>query len=44
MAETAPIERLRAAFGEKKFRRIQALKTRWDPGNSFRFNQNIPPT
>ena len=43
MAETAPIERLRAAFGENKFRRLQALKTHWDPENRFRFNQNIPP-
>lgn len=31
-----------ASYG-KKFRRLQEIKTRYDPGNLFRVNQNIPP-
>jgi FAD/FMN-containing dehydrogenase len=27
----------------KKYRRLQEIKTRYDPGNLFRVNQNIPP-
>ena len=38
-----PIERVRAAFGEEAFGRLQALKGRYDPGNILRRNQNIPP-
>jgi len=38
-----PIERVRAAFGEEAFGRLQALKGRCDPGNILRRNQNIPP-
>jgi berberine-like enzyme len=43
MTEAAPVERLRAAFGEAKFARLQALKSHWDGENVFRYNQNIPP-
>lgn len=32
------------AYGEKRFRRLVALKDRYDPSNMFRFNQNIKPT
>lgn len=35
--------RVRAAFGEAKYRRLAALKRAFDPDNLFRSNQNIPP-
>ncbi|HMC42863.1 MAG TPA: BBE domain-containing protein, partial [Acidimicrobiales bacterium] len=37
-------DRIRAAYGERKFERLVALKTRYDPTNFLRLNQNIPPT
>lgn len=42
-AADVPLDRLRAAYGDGKFARLQQLKQRYDPGNVFRFNQNIPP-
>lgn len=36
-------ERVRSAFGEAKYRRLAAIKRRYDPENLFRINQNIPP-
>jgi FAD/FMN-containing dehydrogenase len=36
-------ERIRAAYGPKKYERLKALKRQWDPDNFFRINQNIPP-
>jgi FAD/FMN-containing dehydrogenase len=33
--------RLRASYGQEKYRRLAELKRRWDPDNLFRLNQNI---
>jgi FAD/FMN-containing dehydrogenase len=35
-------ERVRAAYGAN-YERLVELKQRYDPGNLFRMNQNIPP-
>jgi FAD/FMN-containing dehydrogenase len=35
--------RIEAAFGPEKYRRLTELKRIWDPTNLFRHNQNIPP-
>jgi FAD/FMN-containing dehydrogenase len=43
MQADEPIERVRAAFGERTFDRLQELKRRYDPGNVLHRNQNIPP-
>ncbi len=36
--------RVRSAFGEEKYRRLVELKDRYDPGNLFDRNQNVPPS
>ena len=43
MQADEPLERVRAAFGNEAFDRLQALKRRYDPTNVLRRNQNIPP-
>jgi FAD/FMN-containing dehydrogenase len=37
------IGRLRATYGDDKYERLVELKSKWDPENVFRLNQNIPP-
>jgi FAD/FMN-containing dehydrogenase len=43
MQADEPIERVRAAFGDETFERLQKLKRRHDPNNVLRRNQNVPP-
>jgi FAD/FMN-containing dehydrogenase len=43
MQADEPIERVRAAFGDEAFARLQTVKGRYDPDNVLRRNQNIPP-
>jgi FAD/FMN-containing dehydrogenase len=35
--------RVRAAYPGATWERLRAIKTRYDPTNLFRLNQNIPP-
>jgi len=37
------VDGVRAAYGEQKFARLAALKTKFDATNLFRMNQNVTP-
>jgi hypothetical protein len=37
-------ERIRQAYGPKKYERLKKLKKRYDPDNFFRLNQNLSPS
>jgi FAD/FMN-containing dehydrogenase len=36
-------DRVAAGFGEKKYAELRSIKSKWDPTNVFKNNQNIPP-
>jgi FAD/FMN-containing dehydrogenase len=44
LGHDASAEDLAGAYGERRYRRLVALKDRYDPSNMFRFNQNIKPS
>jgi hypothetical protein len=37
-------ERIKAAYGAEKYERLAGLKSKYDPSNLFRLNQNIKPS
>jgi FAD/FMN-containing dehydrogenase len=43
LCEEGP-ERIREAYGAATWNRLMELKRRYDPGNVFHLNQNVPPT
>jgi FAD/FMN-containing dehydrogenase len=41
---TPEADRVRDAYGDRKYKRLVALKDKYDPDNLFRMNQNIQPS
>lgn len=41
--QAATVDRVREAYDPEDYRRLQRVKSRYDPDNMFRFNHNIPP-
>ena len=42
-ARDTKLDRVKAAYPAAKYERLVALKTKYDPTNLFRLNQNIKP-
>jgi FAD/FMN-containing dehydrogenase len=42
LGEEGP-DRVRAAYGEEKYKKLTELKKKYDPSNFFHMNQNIKP-
>lgn len=43
MTQDESDDRIRAAYGPDKYRRLAQMKRKYDPTNFFRMNQNIAP-
>jgi FAD/FMN-containing dehydrogenase len=43
MTSDESVDRIRAAYGDEKYKRLSQLKAKYDPLNLFRQNHNIPP-
>ena len=43
LADDGPA-RIREAYPDPTWEKLKAIKQRYDPGNIFRLNQNVPPS